>query len=330
MAFIWQGNRILFNDRSPDWKFLDTISYRLDIGTGTEYTDGTSNVAGIEYTDGTSNVAGIEYIVEKWEHLPSKTEHNRHLTTKHYNNKAVVQRRQIKPFGKMEKNKDPSKYTTIGEEVFMEWNPAVFFYSNKLSKHCQRMLADPTLIREPIIFNKDNSKVQPAMVDEHIDLAVVQQVNDLYRPDINSHINFMRSSDKHEPINPLRATWGIPKTDDELNNAPNRNKKLAGTSGAFIPRHQRSGPEEATVKITELGDTCDSGTGDIAAFLRKYGINNFGKITIPKDRESGINRDMTFINFETVEDAKQAVDVLTNQRARFGFSCVKASLAHQS
>ena len=302
MAFIWQGNRILFNDRCPDWKFIDTISYRLDIGTDTEYT------------------------VEKWEHLPSKTEHKRQLTTKHYN-RSVVHRRQIKPFGKMAKNEDPSKYTTLGEEVFMEWNPAVFFYSNKLSKHCQRMLADPTLIREPIIFNKENSKAQPAMVDEQIDLALVQQINDLYRADTNAHINFMRRPEKREPVNPLRATWGVPKTENELNITDRATNSL---SGAFVPRHQRSGPEEATIKITELGDTSECGTGDIAAFLRKYGISNFGKITIPKDRETGINRDMTFINFETVEDAKQAVDILNNQRARFGFSCVKASLAHQS
>ena len=302
MAFKWEGKLILFNDRSPDWKFLDTISYRLDIGTDTEYT------------------------IEKWEHLPSKTEHKRQLTTKHYN-KAVVRRRQIKQFGKMAMNEDPSKYTTLGEEVFMEWNPAVFFYSNKLAKHCQRMLADPSLISEPIIFSKENSKAQPAMVDEQIDLALVQQVNDLYRPNTNTHVNFMHRPDKREPANLLKATWGVRKTDEEY---AADNLKSNNNTGAYVPRHQRSGLEEATVKITELGDTSESGTGDIATFLRKYGISNFGKITIPKDRETGINRDMTFINFETVEDAKQAIDILNNQRARFGFSCVKASLAHQS
>jgi hypothetical protein len=304
MAFKWKGKLVLFDDRSPDWKFLDTISYRLDIGTDTEYT------------------------VEKWEHLPSQTEHKRQLTTKHYN-KAVVHRRQIKPFGKMARNEDPSKFTTLGDEVFMEWNPAVFFYSNKLAKHCHKMLADPTLIHEPIIFSKEIGKVQPAMIDEQIDMALIQQVNDLYRPDTNAHINFMRRPEKREPINPLRATWGIPKTDDELNTGVRTNISNL-PSGTFVPRHQRSGPEEATVKITELGDTSESSTSDIAAFLRKYGITNFGKITIPKDRETNINRDMTFINFETVDDAKQAVDILTNQRARFGYSCVKASLAHQS
>ncbi len=301
MAFTWNGKLILFNNRSPDWKFIDTISYRLDIGTDTEYT------------------------VEKWEHIPSNTEHKRQLTTKHYN-KAVVHRRQIKPFGKMRMNEDPSKYTTLGEEVFMEWNPAVFLYSNKLEKHCKKMLADPSQIREPIILNTEYRTVQPAAIDDGIDMALVKQVNDLYRPDTNAHINFMHRPEKRAEVNPLKSTWGIRKTDDELNSQGRAN---GGPSGAFVPRHQRSGPEEATVKITELGDTSESGPGDIAAFLRKYGITDFGKITIPKDRETGINRDMTFINFDTVEAAKKAVDILNGQRARFGYSCVKASMAHQ-
>ena len=306
MAFTYEGKRILFNDRSPDWKFIDTISYRLDLGTDTEYT------------------------VEKWEHLPTKTEHKRQLTTKHYN-KSVVHRRQIKPFGKMRMNEDPSKFTTLGEEVFMEWNPAIFLYSNKLSKHCRRMLADPSLIREPIIFSSEYKTVQPAVIDDEIDVNLVMQVNDAFRPDTNAHINFMHRPEKRAPINPLKAVWGIKKTDAEINIDRRQNNISSGShSGAFVPRHQRSGPEEATIKITELGDTTESGPGDVAAFLRKYGINDFGKITIPKDRETGINRDMTYINFETVDAAKQAVDILNNQRARFGYSCVRAVLAHQS
>lgn len=301
MAFTWEGKQVLFNDRSPDWKFIDTISYRIDIGTDTEYT------------------------IEKWAHVPSNTEHKRQLTTKHYN-KDVVHRRQIKPFGKMRTNEDPSKYTTLGEEVFMEWNPAVFFYSNKLSKHCRQMLAEPSLICEPIILNKDISKAQPAQIDDEIDMALLQQVNDLYRPNTNAHINFMHMPEKRAAVNPLKATWGIRKTDEELAAVG----RPANYNSAFIPRHQRSGPEEATVKITELGDISDCGPGDIAAFLRKYGISDFGKITIPKDRETGVNRDMTYVNFDTVDAAKLAVETLTNQRARFGYSCVRAGLAHQA
>jgi hypothetical protein len=305
MAFTWKGKQILFNDRSPDWKFIETISYRLDVGTDTEYT------------------------VEKWEHIPSNTEHKRQLTTKHYN-KAVVHRRQIKPFGRMRMNEDPSKYTTLGEEVFMEWNPAVFLYSNKLRKHCQKMLADPSLIREPIIFNTEYRTVQPAVIDDELDMTLIQQVNDLYRPDTNAHINFMHRPEKRAVVNPLKATWGIRKSDEELT-SQGRTQSMSGSgpSGTFVPRHQRSGPEEATVKLTELGDTSESGPGDIAAFLRKYGITDFGKITIPKDRETGINRDMTFINFDTVEAANKAVSTLNGQRARFGYSCVKAMMAHQ-
>lgn len=298
MAFKWEGKQILFNDRSPDWKFVDTISYRLDIGTDTEYT------------------------IEKWEHIPTNTEHKRQLTTKHFN-KAVVNRRQIKPFGKMRMNEDPSKYTTLGEEVFMEWNPAVFLYSNKLRKHCLKMLADPSQIREPIIINTEYKTVQPAVIDDELDMELVKQVNDLYRPDTNAHINFMHRPEKRAPVNPLKAVWGVRKSDEEL-----ANSVPSSATGTFVPRHQRSGPEEATVKITELGDTSDNSTGDIAAFLRKYGIVDFGKITIPKDRDTGINRDMTFINFETVDAAQKAIDILNNQRARFGYSCVKATLAH--
>jgi len=304
MAFTWQEKCILFDDRSPDWKFIDTINYRLDIETDTEY------------------------IIEKWEHLPTKTEHKRQLTTKHYN-KGVIHRRQIKPFGKMRSSEDPSKYTTLGEEVYMEWNPAAFFHSNKLAKHCRRMLANPSLIREPIIFSKEIGRAQPAMIDDEIDLALVQQVNDLYRPDTNAHINFMHQSEKRAPVNPLKATWGIPKTDEELN-AVGRINISNLPSGAFVPRHQRSGPDNASVKLTELGDTSSISTSDIAAFLRSYGITDFGKITIPKDRETGVNRDMTFISFETVDAAKKAVESLNNQRARFGYSCIKASLAHKN
>jgi hypothetical protein len=295
MAFTWEGKRVLFDDRSPDWKFIETISYRLDKETDTEYT------------------------IEKWVHLPSNTEHKRQLTTKHYN-KNVVHRRQIKPFGKMRTNEDPSKYTTLGEEVFMEWNPAVFFYSNKLYKHCRKILADPSLIREPIIFSKDIAKAQPAQIDDEIDMALVQQVNDLYRPDTNAHINFMNLPEKRAPVNPLKSTWGVRKTDEELVLAG----KAPSTTSNFVPRHQRTGPDEATIKLTELGDTSDCGPGDIATFLRKYGITKFGKITIPKNRETGINRDMSYINFETVEEAQQAVEILKSQRARFGYSCVKA------
>lgn len=303
MAFTLNNQRILFDDRSPDWKFIDTISYQLDVETDTEYT------------------------TEKWEHLPTKTEHKRQLTTKHYN-KAVIHRRQIQPFGKMKMNEDPSKFTTLGEEVFMEWNPAIFLYSNKLAKHCRKMLEYPSQIMEPIIFKTDSITVQPAVIDDELDMTLINQINMVFKPDINAHINFMRCPDTRVPVNPLKATWGIRKTDDDLS-ATNR-QPSSSTSGSFVPRHQRSGLEEATVKITELGDTSENGPGDIAAFLRKYGINDFGKITIPKDRDTGINRDMSFINFESVEAAKLAIDILNNQRARFGFSCVKASLAHQS
>lgn len=299
MAFTWEGKRVLFNDRSPDWKFIDTISYRLDTGNNTEYT------------------------VEKWQHLPSNTEHKRQLTIKHYN-KNVVHRRQIKPFGKMRTNEDPSKYTTLGDEVFMEWNPAVFFHSNKLTKHCHKMLSDPSLIREPIIFSKDIGKAlqaQPAQIEDEIDMTLVQQVNDLYRPDTNAHINFMHLPQTRKPVNPLKATWGVRKTDEELASV---GKAPSNTNGNFVPKHQRTGPDEATLKLTEMGDTSETGPGDIAAFLRKYGITKFGKITIPKDRETGINRDMSYINFDTVEEAHQAAQIINSQRARFGFSCVKA------
>ena len=297
MAFNFNGKLILFDNRSPDWKFIDTISYSLDISTDTEY------------------------IVEKWEHLPTKTEHRRHLTTKHYN-KAVAHRRQIKPFGKMRMNEDPNKYTTLGEEVFMEWNPAVFLHSNKLRKHCLKMLEDPTQICEPIILNMDICKVQPAEIDDAIDMSLINQVNQALRPDINAHINFMHRPEKRAPVNPIKATWGIRKTDEELASAGRQTSTTK--SGYFVPRHQRNGPDEATLKLTEMGDTTDAGPADVATFLRRYGITNFGKITIPRDRETGLNRDMSYINFETVETAKHAADILNGQRARFGYSCVKA------
>jgi len=304
MAFTWGSNRVLFDDRSADWKFIDTISYRLDKTTNTEYT------------------------IEKWQHLPSATEHKRELTIKH-NNKDIIRRRQIKPFGKIHMNDDPSKYTTLGEEVFMELNPALFFYTNKLTKHCRKMLDNTALINEPIIFNKEIGHSQPAMIDEEIDMALVQQVNDNYRPNINAHINFIHLPETRAPVNPLKATWGVRKTDEEMA-ALGRSINTSNQTGSFIPRHQRSGPDEATVKIFDLGDISECGPGDIAAFLRKYGVLDFGKITIPKDRETGVNRDMTYINFETLDAAKLAIDTLNNQRARFGYSCVKAHLAHQA
>ena len=296
MAFTSNGKRILFDDRSADWKFIDTISYRLDIGTDTEY------------------------MVEKWEHLPTKTEHKRQLTVKHYNH-AVAKRRQIKPFGKMRMNEDPSKYTTLGEEVFMEWNPAIFLYSNKLAKHCRKMLEDPSQIREPIIFNMENCSVQPAEIDDEIDMTLINQVNMAFKPDTNAHINFMHRPEKRAPVNPIKAVWGIRKTDEELAAA---GRQTTSKTGNFVPRHQRNGPDEATLKLTEMGDTTDSGPADVATFLRRHGITKFGKITIPRDRETGLNRDMSYINFESVADAKHAADILNGQRARFGYSCVRA------
>lgn len=294
MAFIHDGECIFFNEYCHDWKFIDVISYILDAETDTEH------------------------IIEKWEHTPTNSTHMRNMSITHYK-KDVIHRRQIKPFGRM-KNGDSSKHTTLGEDVFIEWNPAIFFYNDKLTNYCKRMINKPSTIREPIILNKEINQSQPSMIDDEIDISLVNQVNKLYRPDTNMHINFMNQPEHRSPINPLKATWGKHKSDEELAESEK--------SGAYIPRHQRTGITEATVKITELGDTSDITPGDIASFLRKYNIVEFGKITIPRDRETGINRDITYINFDTVIDANLAIESLNNQRARFGYSCVKACLAY--
>lgn len=373
MAFKWNNKLIYFDECSPDWKYLETITNECDNETNTEK------------------------IVERWQHLPTNTTHTRQLTRRYP--AKVIQRRQIKPFGKMA-YEDPSQFTSVGDDVFMEWNPAVFMYGNKLQKYCKEKLKNSNnKVNELIKIKTDYTNVQPAIVDNEIDMTLLDRVNSLYRPNNNAHINFINkhssnkttenikdnpdnnsnynvdinnnNHSKYNLMNDVNTNENI-FTPSRLrnitngrinNNTENGNNKPDGDNkytdrhkfdsntkfdnnrrngysrsssrasyknnndtNIFVPRHQRVNENEAVIKLTELGDTTNLTSGDIAEFLRKYNIREFGRINIPTDRKTRKPRDMAFVNFNNLTAAQNAIDIIINTKAKLGYSCVAVEL----
>lgn len=282
MAFEHNGKRIYFNDESPDFKFIKTIKHEFDVSNMTEY------------------------IENEWLHEPSMRNLVVNKTIKTYD-KNVFMRKLIPQFGKMV-GEDPSKYTTIGEEVFMEWNPLVFVGNNKIKKYCEDRLKNPELVREKLILNMDNRSYQPAWFEDMLDIDEINLVNSLYKSVPGKHIDFINTQNVGKSVRQPQL----------LNRAP----------AVYVPRHNRTTESTAmsdiSIKLTNLGDMSDITTYSIAALLRKYNITEFGKINIPKDRTTGLTRDIIYVNFDTETIAMNAVDILTSQRVKLGYSIIHA------
>lgn len=98
-----------------------------------------------------------------------------------------------------------------------------------------------------------------------------------------------------------------------------------GSNRSHMSSGSGGGSDKYGMRLYGFQSLEDFDHNDIRQLMQKYGVDRMGRIFIPKDRQTGMNRNFAFINFNTEEEVTNALDTLSNAgRIMFDHVIIKA------
>jgi hypothetical protein len=310
MAFEHDGKRVYFNADSPDFCFVKHID--------SEYNDAECS----------------ETKREVWKYIPGNREITRTVHTKYAAD--IYRRLRLPAFGKATKM-PPSATTSYGDEVFMEWNPMVFFTSDgKLHKILQKYKTEyetnNDYVREKIILDSNCTKYSPwywtnnteyeymayieknckTVLDPPIRFRNIERQPDCEVQQTTTHRLSTRTDAPPPSANPPARTGGFFSI----------NKIKQKVDGTTAPRERVQ--DEVAFRLMNFYSLVGVKPDDIKNFMCHYGAdpNMYMRIVIPRDKETGENRNRAFVNFRSQEELDTVYNILANQQLIFEDSVV--------
>lgn len=312
MAFEHDGKRIYFNAESPDFSFVKHID--------SEYNDTECS----------------ETKREVWKYIPGNREITRTVHTKYAAD--IYRRMRLPAFGKAAKM-PPSATTSYGDEVFMEWNPMVFFTGNgKLHKILDKYKTEyetrDGYVREKIILDSDCTKYSPWYWANNTEYEYMTYIEKNCKTVADAPIRFRTIARQPdcETQQPVPLPTSRSATDTQTPPATrtgglfsiNRIKQKVDGTTANRERVQ----DEVAFRLMKFDSLVGVKPDDIKNFLCHYGVdpNMYMRIVIPRDKETGENRNRAFVNFRSQEELDTVYNLLANRQLIFEDSVVEIQL----
>lgn len=314
MAFEHNGKRIYFNADSPEFSFVRQID--------------------IKYNDEECSDTKREV----WKYIPGDREITRTIHTKYA--PEIYRRMRLPAFGKAAKM-PASATTTYGDEVFMEWNPMAFYTgSNKLhptlQKFRQEYDTNNGYVRDKVIMNPDMTKYSPFYWHDNTQYELMTYIANnckiVQKPPIWFRNQGQESS--QATANPESATqpvFAVSKKErfGELSQGSER----PGTFSINRIKQKVDGirervENEVAFRLMKFNSLVGVRPDEIKRFICDYGVDPemYMRIVIPRDKETGENRDRAFVNFKSQEDLDTVYDILANQRLMFDGAIIEVQL----
>lgn len=314
MAFEHNGKRIYFNAESPEFSFVRQID--------------------IKYNDEECSDTKREV----WKYIPGDREITRTIHTKYA--PEIYRRMRLPAFGKAAKM-PASATTTYGDEVFMEWNPMAFYTgSNKLhptlQKFRQEYDTNNGYVRDKVIMNPDMTKYSPFYWHDNTQYELMTYIANncktVQKPPIWFRNQGQGSSQATaNPESSTQPVFAVSKKErfGELSQGSER----PGTFSINRIKQKVDGirervENEVAFRLMKFNSLVGIRPDEIKRFICDYGVDPemYMRIVIPRDKETGENRDRAFVNFKSQEDLDTVYDILANQRLMFDGAIIEVQL----
>lgn len=314
MAFEHNGKRVFFNADSPEFSFVRQID--------------------IKYND----EACSDTKREVWKYIPGDREVTRTVHTKYA--PEIYRRMRLPAFGKAAKM--PSNATTTyGDEVFMEWNPMAFYTgTNKLhptlQKFKQEYETNNGYVRDKVIMNPDMTKYSPFYWQDNTQYELMTYIANncktVQKPPIWFRNQGRESSqatmNTESAAQPVFAVSKKERT-VELSQGSER----PGTFSINRIKQKVDGirervENEVAFRLMKFNSLVGIRPDEIKRFICDHGVDPemYMRVVIPRDKETGENRDRAFVNFKSQEDLDTVYNILSNQRLMFDGAIIEVQL----
>jgi hypothetical protein len=255
---------------------------------------------------------------------------------------AIQARSELPKFGNWLNDPNYENPTTIADNTFIEYNPEIL-KSRKSRKHIETMLSDP--------FNVDKIKVKTEDENElnKIVNGVYNNIKNKYDSStLNYNLKYITSDYlntpkwceskkkvliKPKPIKNKGTGVGafIPRFARNRNNGDSQTEIIdlntnSNDSGKFIPRYKRDQDDDKdkskSVRLYGFPDEADY--NDIKQWIYPFRVGRH-KLTVPRDRVTGLPRGYCFLNFNFDDDVQDCIDKLDKQK--YDYTIIKAEVS---
>jgi len=306
MAFEHNGTLIYFNADSPEFSFVRQID--------------------IKYNDEECSDTKREV----WKYIPGDREITRTIHTKYA--QEIYRRMRLPAFGKAAKMPS-SATTTYGDEVFMEWNPMAFYTGTKklhptLQKFKQEFDTKNGYVSDKVIMNPELTKYTPYYWHDNTQYELMTYVANncktVQKPPIWFRNQGQESSQTTSTAgsDPIAPVFTVSKK--ELTGERSLGSERLGTFSISRIKQKVDGTRErveneVAFRLMKFNSLVGIRPDEIKRFICDHGIDPemYMRVVIPRDKETGENRDRAFVNFKSQEDLDTVYDILSNQRLMF-------------
>ena len=314
MAFEHNGKRIFFNADSPEFSFVRQLD--------------------IQYNDAECS----ETKREVWKYIPGDREVTRTIHTKYAPN--IYHRMRLPAFGKAAKM-PASATTTYGDEVFMEWNPMAFYTgTNKLhpvlDKYMKEFKTNNCYVRDKIILNPELTKHSPFYWQDNTQydyMAYIEKnCKTVNKPPIWFRDNKPESANASVEGSSQAPVFVASKT-ERLADA-GRGASQPGTFSISRIKQKVDGTRErveneVAFRLMNFNSLVGIRPDEIKQFICDQGVptDMYMRVVIPRDKETGENRNRAFVNFKSQEDLYTAYNILSRERLLFDNAIIQVELS---
>ena len=95
-----------------------------------------------------------------------------------------------------------------------------------------------------------------------------------------------------------------------FNRRDSNGRNRLGSNRSTTSTGSDSGSDEFGIRLYEFQSLVDYNNNDIRNLLNKYGITRMGRVFIPKDKRTGLNRNFAFVNFRSEEEVTNVLSIL--------------------
>jgi hypothetical protein len=323
MAILFNGKTVLFNEKNPDFLFVKHLDTQIIDEECTEVTK------------------------EEWIFKPDNRTITRTITTKYAPD--IYRRRRLPPFGKG----GHTSSTTYGEEVFMEWNPMVFVTKDgsvhpAIKAYIDEYNQNGGYVRHKLILDESKGESKRHIWERCVDYQRYKEVARnaktvqadkpiLFRPEITKNqevparapatwsqkmADYISSSNQQQqpaPIRDQRELFSIQHIKNKQNGGGGRFSKPDNRySRTSDSRQQQERQPEVAFRLINFSSLIGVRPEEIREYLEEHGVESYMRVVIPRDRETGENKNKAFINFRSQEDLDAAYNILSSQRLIWG------------
>lgn len=273
--------------------------------------------------------------------------------------KIVEERKLFKPFGKAVDSVQNKNITTYGEDVYIEYNPAIFignsgilradtYLKNVVAAYSKNEPLAEIILLKPE-FDSTNTTAQNESLIEKYDWWADETIN---KKIIDNKLN--NTIDKNNQQISVREL--IPEALDKITIANtlirtlqiSTNRDVAATVNFrnMTQQQARFAPVKRATSDIQIQQNLDfddnysirisnfTNPDDLTSYAIRDVLNEFigdikYKASIPRNKETNKNKDFAFINFVTEDDMKRAFALLTAQRIFMDSAILHVELGKQ-